>query len=38
MKGYLISSGYMGYLPELDGYILFCTEDEYYEYFREASV
>lgn len=33
MKGYVTSSGYMGYV---DGrYMLFSTEDEYYEYIKE---
>ena len=35
-KGYLIGSGYMGYVPELGRYILFATETEYYEYIEEA--
>ena len=34
MKGYPTSSGYKGYIPN-EGYILFCTEDEYREYYRE---
>lgn len=33
MKGYSVSSGYMGYV---DGrYMLFSTESEYYEYISE---
>ena len=36
-KGYLVSSGYMGYVEELGRYILFCTEDEYLEYIREGA-
>ena len=35
MKGYIIGCGYMGYLPSVGRYLLFCTEDEYkeeYEY------
>lgn len=34
MKGYIISNGYMGYV---DGdYMLFATEEEYYEYISES--
>ena len=36
MKGYPVSAGYMGYIPN-DGYILFCTEDEYTEYYKETN-
>ena len=33
MKGYVTSNGYMGLV---DGqYMLFSTEDEYYEYIKE---
>ena len=35
MKGYTVSFGYMGYLPTLGRYLLFCSEDEYAERFRE---
>ena len=34
MKGYFVSTGYMGYIPD-KGYILFSTENEYKEYFNE---
>lgn len=34
MKGYTTNSGYMGYIPN-KGYILFCTENEYKEYYRD---
>lgn len=34
MKGYVTSSGYKGYIPER-GYVLFSTEDDYKEYYRE---
>ena len=34
MKGYNTEQGYKGYVPEM-GYILFCTEREYREYFEE---
>lgn len=34
MKGYPTNEGYKGYIPNV-GYILFCTEDEYKEYYRE---
>lgn len=36
-NGYVISSGYMGFVEELGRYILFCTEDEYLEYIREEA-
>lgn len=36
MKGYTTPSGYMGYIPT-KGYILFCTENEYREYYGEFS-
>ena len=32
MKGYIVSTGYMGWVPSLGRYILFCTEKEYEEY------
>lgn len=35
IKGYLVSSGYMGYLPSKSKYQLFPTEAEYIEYFNE---
>lgn len=34
MKGYTVSTGYMGYIPEM-GYILFSTQNEYEEYYKE---
>ena len=34
MKGYTTNTGYKGYIPN-KGYILFSTEDEYKEFFRE---
>ena len=34
MKGYNTNQGYMGYIPG-NGYILFCTEEEYEEYYEE---
>ena len=34
MKGYVIDRGYMGYIPG-KGYILFSTEEEYCECYRE---
>ena len=34
MKGYATNQGYMGYIPDM-GYILFCTEEEYAEYYME---
>ena len=38
MKGYLVGFGYMGYVPELNKYILFATEDEYVEYCAERNI
>lgn len=35
MKGYHVSTGYMGYIPG-KGYSLFCTQAEYEEYYRET--
>ena len=34
MKGYPTQNGFMGYIPG-KGYILFCDEAEYVEYYRE---
>lgn len=36
MKGYLINSGYMGWVPSIGRYLLFCTETEYIEYYMEG--
>lgn len=33
MKGYLVGFGYMGWVPELNRYVLFATESEYEEYY-----
>lgn len=35
MKGYIIASGYMGYLPSIGKYLLFPTEEEYVEEYNE---
>jgi len=35
MKGYPVSTGFMGYIPKSETYILFDTEEEYVEYYRE---
>ena len=35
MKGYIVASGYMGYLPSVGKYLLFATEEEYIEVFEE---
>ena len=35
MKGYDTGSGYMGYVN--GGYILFASEDEYFDYMREEA-
>lgn len=32
MKGYFTSSGYMGYVPSIDKYMLFASESDYIEY------
>ena len=36
IKGYPVSSGYMGYIEEENRYQLFDTEEEYKEYIRES--
>lgn len=36
MKGYTVDVGYRGYIPG-EGYILFCTEEEYKEYYKETN-
>ena len=35
MRGYLVSSGYMGWVN--NRWMLFATEDEYLEYMREIN-
>ena len=35
IKGYPVSSGYMGYIEEEHQYQLFDTEEDYVEYIRE---
>ena len=35
MKGYITHQGYMGYISNV-GYVLFCTEEEYTEYYMET--
>ena len=37
MKGYNVSSGYMGHIPG-SGYRLFPTEREYIDYYREMCI
>jgi hypothetical protein len=34
MKGYPTDTGYRGYIPNV-GYVLFSTETEYLEYYKE---
>lgn len=34
MKGYDVPDGYMGYIPN-NGYMLFCSDADYKEYYRE---
>lgn len=34
MKGYLTNQGYWGYDPILGKYLLFATEEEYFEYYE----
>jgi hypothetical protein len=38
MKGYPIDTGYMGYIPSQNRYILFATESEYIEYIMEMEI
>lgn len=33
MKGYAVSDGYMGYVE--GEYMLFATEDDYYDYYND---
>lgn len=35
-KGYPIATGYMGWVPWYERYMLFATEEEYYEYVRDG--
>lgn len=35
MKGYPVSEGYRGFLPSIGKYLLFSSEEDYIEYFRE---
>ena len=35
VKGYQIEFGYMGYVPNLDKFLLFSTEDDYKEWYSE---
>lgn len=37
MKGYLISTGYMGYVPSEKRYIEFPTEEAYKEYLMDSN-
>lgn len=37
MKGYVVASGYMGYLPSIGKYLLFPTEEEYVEEYKEEA-
>lgn len=37
IKGYITSSGYMGYVSCLSRYILFASESDYIEYIGEGS-
>lgn len=36
MRGYAVSGGYMGYVPQAGRYLLFATEVDYWEYMDEA--
>lgn len=38
MKGYNVPDGYMGYMPSLGRYILFSTEGEYAEIYKEIEM
>ena len=35
MKGYVVNSGYMGYIADEGRYILFATEDDYVTYMED---
>ena len=35
-KGYLVDSGYMGYVPDSHEYLLFASESDYDEYLRKT--
>ena len=35
MKGYTITSGYMGYVPWMGRYVLFSTERDYREFMND---
>ncbi len=35
MKGYTTQSGYMGYVPSFDKYILFASEADYIDYLND---
>lgn len=35
MKGYQVPEGYMGYIPSENKYVLFATEQDYIDTFKE---
>lgn len=35
-KGYPVPEGWRGYIPRWCSWMLFATEDDYYEYFHEV--
>ena len=35
MKGYLTQSGFMGYIPSYNKYILFASESDYIEFLEQ---
>lgn len=37
-KGYVVQSGYMGYVEDEGRYILFATEDDYQDYLVDLAV
>lgn len=37
VKGYLVPFGYMGFVPWLETYILFATEQDYRDYLTDRS-
>ena len=37
MKGYVVPSGYMGYLPSVGKYLLFATEEDYIDMYKGES-
>ena len=34
--GYLVEAGFIGYVPDMDRFCLFATENDYLEYIKEG--